>query len=56
MSFPPITLSRLLYCSVVLVINGVDAIYDALVRHSDAFSSKDSVWIEKNITNRDQRG
>lgn len=39
-----------------VVINGKEAILEATVKHSEAFSDRADIWAEKNILNLDQRG
>ena len=42
--------------STVVVLNGYDAIYDALARHGEAFADKLLLWTEVKVTNHDLRG
>jgi cytochrome P450 len=40
----------------VVVLNGYEAIYDAYVKHSEAFANRDSIWIEDNFLNPNKKG
>jgi len=40
----------------VVVLNGYEAIFDAMVRHSEEFTDRTNLYIEKNVTNHELRG
>lgn len=40
----------------VLILSGYDAIYDAMIRHSEAFADKPLLWIEVKVINQELKG
>jgi len=40
----------------VVVLNGYDAIFDALIKHSEAFADRIPLWTEEKILNSELRG
>jgi len=44
------------YHSMVVVLNGYETILGAMVKQSDTFADRGSVWTEENVLNRERRG